>query len=255
MAAILLAACSVGAEEPAGDMIRLEPATFLMGSPADEPGRDDDETQHEVTLTRAFLLGRVEVTQSLWQEVMGVNPAKIKGEQNPVEMVNWFDCVEFCNRLSEREGLSPAYTITPDTVVWDREADGYRLPTEAEWEYACRAGSTTPHFGDLEEMAIFALNSGRKTRPVGGREPNAWGFHDMHGNVWEWTWNRWDGDYDTGESIDPVGPEGAGLYRVKRGGSWHRNPRDLRSASRATDPPTSRRNALGLRLARWAPTS
>jgi sulfatase modifying factor 1 len=234
------------------EMILIPPGTFLMGSPPGEPERDDNELQHKVTLSRGFWLGKTEVTQRQWQAVMGDNPSKLKGDDLPVEMVNWYDCVGYCNALSKLEGLTPAYLISGESVTWNVSADGYRLPTEAEWEYACRAGTAGPFAGDLDEMAIYALNSGRKTRAVGTRTPNAWGFYDMHGNVLEWVWDRFMRDYGGSWVVDPTGPD-EGLHRIERGGSWHYNPRGCRSASRATDNPGARRNSLGFRLSRWAP--
>ena len=234
------------------EMIQVAPGTFMMGSPLGEPGRDDHELQHKVTLTRDFWLGKTEVTQDQWKAVMGNNPAKIKGKDHPVERVSWYDCVDFCNVLSELEGLTPAYRVSGENVTWNESADGYRLPTEAEWEYACRAGTTGPFAGDLDEMAIYSLNSGRKTRAVGMRKANPWGLHDMHGNVAEWCWDPYVRDYGEGWVIDPTGPD-EGLYRVERGGNWHFNAMGCRSASRGTDKSGTRRNRVGLRLARFAP--
>ena len=231
-------------------MIRIPAGNFIMGSPPDEPGRAEVELQHKVTLSRDYWFGVTEVTQSQWLAVMGTTPAKIKGDENPVEQVSWFDCVSFCNALSAKEGLTPVYEISGKDVSWNQSADGYRLPTEAEWEYACRAGTTGERSGDLDEMAIYSLNSGRKTRTVGTRVPNPWGLHDIYGNVWEWCWDKYS-PYEAGPVTDPAGPVGD-YYRIQRGGSWHRGPRDCRSASRGTDPATARRNALGMRLARWA---
>ncbi|MEN8007815.1 MAG: formylglycine-generating enzyme family protein [Candidatus Krumholzibacteriota bacterium] len=232
-------------------MILIPPGTFLMGSPESEPGRADHELQHKVTLTRAFWLGKTEVTQRQWKAVMGNNPAKIKGEDHPVEKVSWYDCVNFCNKLSALEGLTPAYQILGESVTWDQSADGYRLPTEAEWEYACRAGTTGPFAGDLDEMAIYSKNSVRKTRAVGTRKANPWGFHDMHGNVAEWCWDRYERDYGADWVIDPTGPA-EGDFRIERGGNWHFNAMGCRSASRGTDKSVTRRNRVGFRLARWA---
>ncbi len=232
------------------EMIRIKAGTFTMGSPFDEPERNDNEYPHLVTLSRDFWLGTTEVTQHQWQSVMGNNPAKIKGEDHPVEMVSWNECARFCNALSQQEGLTPAYRISEESITWNRDADGYRLPTEAEWEYACRAGTTGPRSGDLDEMAVYALNSGRLTRPVGTRKPNPWGLHDMYGNVWEWCWDQYQADYGSSPATDPTGPKGD-TYRIQRGGSWHRNPWDCRSAKRNGDTPVTRRNGLGFRVARF----
>ena len=231
------------------EMILISPGTFLMGSPPTEPGRDENERQHQVTLSNSFWLGKTEVTQNQWQKVMGNNPAKLKGDNLPVEQVSWHECISFCNTLSELEGLTPAYQISGENVTWLPSADGYRLPTEAEWEYACRAGTTGPHAGNVAEMARYSANSGRKTRAVGTGKPNVWGLFDMHGNVWEWCWDMYQKDYGPGPDLDPTGSD-TDNYRIERGGSWHRNARDCRSASRGTDNPHARRNGLGFRLAR-----
>jgi formylglycine-generating enzyme required for sulfatase activity len=161
-----------------GMKLRLIPAgEFMMGSPGAERS-DDDETQHRVTLTKPFYLGVTEVTQEQYQKVMGTNPSQFKGPQNPVEKVSCADAVEFCRKLSAMPAEKTAGHV-------------YRLPTEAEWEYACRAGTTTSYsFGDsvlqLSEYGWLNDNSYSSTHPVGEKKPNAWGLYDMHGNVWEW---------------------------------------------------------------------
>ncbi len=234
------------------EMIWIDPGTFVMGSPEDEVAHTDKEQQHEVTLSRGFWLGKTEVTQRLWLSAMKSNPAKFQeNDLFPVEMVSWLDCVSFCNELSKLEGLTPAYQISEEVVTWDVSANGYRLPTEAEWEYACRAGTTEAHAGDLDEMAIYARNSLRKTRVVGVRVPNAWGLHDMHGNLWEWCWDWFKREYGVEPVTDPIGPE-EGSVRIHRGGSWHRNPPDCRSAARGGDRIRTKRTGLGFRLAKWA---
>ena len=177
-----------------GMKFKLIPAgTFTMG----DASGDDDETPHEVTLTKPFKMGVHEVTQAQYEQVMGVNPSRFKGANNPVEMVSWEEAVEFCRRLSELPAEKAAGNV-------------YRLPTEAEWEYACRAGTTTKYsFGDDEsELGNYAWsleNSGDKTHPVGGKKPNAWGLHDMHGNVSEWCQDCY-GAYPIGSVTDPTGP-------------------------------------------------
>ncbi len=220
------------------EMVYIPPGTFMMGSPKDEEGRLDNEgPQHRVILSRGFWLGKYPVTQGQWEVVMGGNPSYYKGEPRlPVEKVSWDDCQAFCRKLSQ-QGKGQ-----------------FRLPTEAEWEYACRAGSTTRYcFGDLEgalgEYAWIEGNSGNKTHLVGGKKPNTWGLYDMHGNVWEWC-QDWYGNYSYSAETDPTGPN-SGSYRVIRGGHWINCAGYCRSASRGRISPGNRINNLGFRLAAW----
>ncbi len=207
-----------------GMRFRLIPAgSFRMGSPNGEGGRMGDEgPRHRVTLTRPFYLGVFEVTQEQYETVMGVSPSCFKGDALPVETVKWADAREFCRKLSQREKNTT-----------------YRLPTEAEWEYACRAGRETAFYWgkifDVKTDGKFAWISFRnhykqKTREVGTLEPNAWGLYDMTGNVGEWC-EDWYGKYSADEQVDPKGPD-SGPGRVFRGGAWDDYPRDSRSAFR-----------------------
>ena len=188
-------------------------------------------------ISRGFWLGKHEVTQGQWAAVMGENPSYFSdcGEDCPVESVSWEDVQGFIGRLNERES------------GW-----GYRLPTEAEWEYAARAGTTGARYGELEEIAWYGAygggNSAERTHPVGEKRANAWGLHDMLGNVIEWT-GDWYGEYPPGAVTDPTGP-GTGTYRVYRGGSWSLNARDVRSADRIYAAPGHRLIDLGFRLVR-----
>lgn len=214
----------------------INPDKFMMGSPANEKDRDDDETQHEVVLTKPFYLGTHEVTQEQFEKIMGMNPSHFKGAKRPVESVTWNEAVEFCKKLSAKE---PNLT--------------YRLPTEAEWEYACRAGTTTRFYWgeDLDysligQYTFFKGNSGNQTNEVGQKKPNAWGLYDMSGNVYEWC-GDWFGDYPTGRATDPTGAPG-GSYRVRRGGSWYCGPQHCRSAGRNYGTPDVRINFLGFRV-------
>jgi formylglycine-generating enzyme required for sulfatase activity len=237
-------------------MVPISAGSFTMGSPPGESGRDDDEKQHRVTLTRGFLMSATEVTQAQYEAVMGESPSHFEGASRPVESVSWYDAVRFCNALSEREGLRPAYRIAGDRVTWDRDADGYRLPTEAEWEYACRAGTTTRfHTGDgeadLDRAGWYSGNSGRETHDVGQKAANAWGLYDMHGNVWEWCWDWYD-SYG-GDATDPAGPSGPGDYRVLRGGYWYNYAQDCRSANRYDFNPDSSFFYVGFRPVRSTP--
>jgi formylglycine-generating enzyme required for sulfatase activity len=226
-----------------------------MGSTdADKDARDDEKPQHEVRITRPFYLGVHEVTQGQYQAVMGQNPSHFKGSDDlPVERVSWLDAVRFCNKLSEREGRKSCYRIEGYAVTI-AGGDGYRLPTEAEWEYACRAGTTTRFsFGDdenaLGQYAWYSANASRQTHPVGEKPPNGFGLYDMHGNVWEWCWDGYDpGYYKRSPAVDPPGP-GAAPARVLRGGGWIDVPRHARSAYRFRNVPGNRNDDLGFRLA------
>ena len=195
------------------EFVLIQPGTFMMGSPEDEVGRFDDEALHQVTITKPFYMQTTPVTQGQWEALMGNNPSYFKGDDLPVECVSWDDCQEFIQRLSQ-------------------SGDGiYRLPTEAEWEYACRAGTSTPFVigngRDLDSTQAnfdgnYPYGAGRKglyreqTTPVKSFAPNAWGLYDMHGNVWEWC-QDWYGDYLIGAVSDPQGPS-SGVFRVHRGG-------------------------------------
>ncbi len=230
-----------------GGMFKLIPAgTFTMGSPTDEPDRESDETQHEVTLSKGFYIQITEVTQGQWKAVMGSNPSQKSdcGDDCPVESVSWDDVQGFIEKLNQTEGT-----------------DKYRLPTEAEWEYACRAGTTTAFAnGDvtetvwcgydpnLDQMGWYCGNSDNKTHPVAQKEPNDWGLYDMHGNVKEWC-QDWKGDYPSSPVTDPTGPS-SGTYRVFRGGSWGNVAGHCRSAIRGWHDPDYRDHGLGFRVAR-----
>jgi formylglycine-generating enzyme required for sulfatase activity len=264
-------------------MVRVPAGKFLMGSPGDEPGREDDEAQHWVTITKPFLLGATEVTQGQWQKVMGNNPSHFQncGADCPVEQVSWNDVIDFCNKLSDLEGLTRCYSGTGNAIQWDRACTGYRLPTEAEWEYAARAGTTTAlytgpltiagdHNGpELDPIAWYGGNSGVNysggadcsgwsnkqyssstcgTHPVARKRGNDWGLYDMLGNVWELTWD-WYGSYPSGSVTDPTGP-GGGSGRVGRGGGWSSGARGCRSALRGNSAPGLRFVFLGFRLSR-----
>jgi formylglycine-generating enzyme required for sulfatase activity len=217
----------------------IPPGSFLIGSPPSEKGRFENEVQHRVRLTRGFWLGVYPVTQKEWNMVMGSNPSHFKGDDRPVEQVSWEDCQEFCRKLGKREGKT------------------YRLPTEAEWEYACRAGTTTAYyFGDkqalLDEYAWYSGNSGSQTHSVGQKKANAWGLYDMYGNVWE-RCQDWYEEYPRSEQVDPSGPSG-GSYRVFRGGGWSSSGLDCRSARRNGYSPGDRFTYLGCRLALVPPS-
>jgi sulfatase modifying factor 1 len=161
----------------------------------------------------------------------------VPGSALPAAEVSWLDAARYCNLRSERDGLAPAYRIEGETVDWDRDAAGYRLPTEAEWEFACRAGTSGPRYGELDEIAWYRDNSGGRSREVGTKLPNAWGLHDMLGNVWNWCWDLYD-------------PRVYGTYRVLRGGGWFDEHWSCRASVRRRSHPTFRVDDVGFRLAR-----
>jgi formylglycine-generating enzyme required for sulfatase activity len=260
----------------APEMISITGGTFTMGSPTSELDRYNDETQHSVTLS-GFKMSKYQVTQAQYQAVMGSNPSE--GSSNPqagetqgkrpVENVRWYDALVFCNKLSIKEGLTPAYRISEstdpavwgtvpkvDNATWDAVvivagSTGYRLPTEAQWEYACRAGTTTAYNTGTtisDNTGWYSKNSDNKTHEVGKKPANAWGLYDMHGNVSEWCWD-WYGDYSSGTQTNPAGAVN-GSYRVLRGGNWTNDSWHLRSARRRDYPPCNVYPCFGFRLVR-----
>ncbi|MDR1243098.1 MAG: formylglycine-generating enzyme family protein [Deltaproteobacteria bacterium] len=232
LAAVEIYTNSIGME-----FILIPSGSFMMGAGRFEDADADEKPQHLVTISKPFYLGKYEVTQEQWVAVMESNPSGFKGWNNPVETVSRDEALEFIKRLNRQEGHSR-----------------YRLPTEAEWEYAARAGSAGAYsFGDaagqLEKYAWYERNSRRATHPVGQKQPNARGLYDMHGNVWEWV-EDWYGEryYADSPGTDPKGPS-SGSGRVKRGGSWDRDAEDCRSAYRRSREPDSSDCSIGFRLA------
>ena len=225
----------------------IGPGTFRMGSPEDEPGRKGNETQHKVTLTRAFYIGVFEVTQGQWERVTGNAPSTFKGPILPVESVcyndirgssagaawptaNCVDVASFMGTLRTKTGLA-----------------ALDLPTEAQWEYACRTGTDKPYAEDLDELAWYEMNSGKMTHPAGQKRPNEWGLYDMHGNVWEWCLD-WKGESSAENTTDPAGAV-SGSERMRRGGSWNDSSKYCRSANRGNLTPGHRNCYFGFRAA------
>lgn len=279
----------INGDESLCGFVQIEAGTFTMGSPEGEIGRERyrerygaDETQHQVILTDDFYMSDHEVTQAEWRTLIGNNPSGLNNgtcPTCPVEYVNWWEALHYANALSESEGLTACYVLSgcnENAVGEDRECtdvalqdgsgnsvptpyecEGYRLPTEAEWEYAARSNTTTALYnGDItseyqdpnvDAIAWYGYNSGNTTHPVKGKLPNAWGLYDMCGNVWELTWD-WHGPYSDAVR-DPTGPS-SGVYRVLRGGGWIGIAIDLRVAARSFFEPDDRYTSTGFRLAR-----
>jgi formylglycine-generating enzyme required for sulfatase activity len=223
------------------EMVLIPAGQFLMGSAdSDKDARGAERPQHPVRITKPFYLGKYEVQQAQWEAVMGNNPSTFKGATNPVEQVSWDDCQQFLDKLTAKTA---------------EQGGRFVLPTQAEWEYACRGGSTTRFsFGDaarsLGEYAWYKDNSEQKTHPVGKKKPNAWGLYDMHGNVWEWCHDLYDEKYYSNTATDdPQGPS-LGVRRVLRGGSWRIPAGICRSAGCDSGVPGYRDTGLGFRVAR-----
>jgi formylglycine-generating enzyme required for sulfatase activity len=262
---------------PSPGFVRVEGGTFQMGS---NSGDDDEKPVHTVTI-KSFNMAKYEVTQKEWTAVMGTTIRQQRdkadksyaiygeGDNYPMYYVSWYDAIEYCNRLSEKEKLTPAYTINKSqkdwgnnseyddlkwTVQWNRNANGYRLPTEAEWEYAARGGNGSPGnytyagSNNIGDVAWYDENSAGSTQEAGAKKPNGLGLYDMSGNVFEWCWD-WYGDYASGAQTDPIGAS-SGSRRVVRGGGWSFPAGFARSAYRNDDDPYSRYFYLGFRVLR-----
>jgi formylglycine-generating enzyme required for sulfatase activity len=221
-----------------GVLVRWIPAgRYLMGSSAGDVSQGDAEVQHEVVLTRGFFLAVTECTQGQWEALMGGNPSHFKGPERPVEQVSWEEAVEYCRKLTAKQR---AEGILPEGWEW-------RLPTEVEWEYAARAGTTGVRYGELDAIGWWNGNSEKQTQPVKRKTANVWGLHDMLGNVSEWS-SEWYGVYPTGSLTDPSGPP-SGSLRVVRGGSWGDDARYVRSAYRLRLVSGARNRSVGFRPA------
>lgn len=232
--------------------------TFWMGAGEDDKDAfSNEKPQHAVTLTRGFWMMETPVTQGQYLDVMGENPSRFTevGLDAPVERVSWYDAAVFANKLSALEGLSACFVGSGEQMegVGNKGSDyvgceGWRLPTEAEWEYACRAGTVTPRYGELDKIAWYDENSNHTTNRVGQKQANAWGLHDTLGNVWEWCYD-WFGGYSAQAATDLVGAA-TGTGRVKRGGGWYYYANNVRAAQRSSNTPTYRDYIIGFRLVR-----
>jgi formylglycine-generating enzyme required for sulfatase activity len=234
------------------ELVLIPAGTFVMGSPETEKNRDANETAHEVTLTKPCYLGRFEVTQEQYRQISGASPSQFEGRGLPVDSVSWDDAQAFCKKATRTAGFQPA----PEADKMPAVQWAVRLPTEAEWEYACRAGvATSYHSGateaDLDRAGWYNQNSGETTHPVGQKAANAWGLYDTHGNVWEWCAD-WFALYPAGAATDPRGAA-QGQERVLRGGSWFCDPGLCRSSNRRKNRPVSRFPNYGFRVAADAP--
>ena len=235
---------------------------FIMGSAeakrykvrfSNDTGYEDERPKHHVRLTNPIAVMVHPMTQVLYQYLMKQNPSIFRSEAHPVENVSWFDAVQCANALSSICGYPPVYQIDGHSVQWDKSAVGWRLPTEAEWEYCALAGTDSVYSGGdvLKEVGWFKANSQSSTHPVGQKKPNAYGLHDMSGNVWEWCWD-WHQEYPESPQIDPTGPS-KGSQRVTRGGGWHNSNSAARCRMRGSEEPFFKHSYIGFRLVRTLP--
>ena len=260
--------CTLSWATPKGhtlyDMVRIPKGSFVMGG---AKGEALERPLHKVEITRGFYIGKTEVSQQLFKEIMGYEPVKFWGDackgytheaadDQPVYCVSWYESIKFANALSKRDGLEQCYLIKQGKLFWPKGLDctGYRLPTEAEWEYAARSAQDGFYGGheSAAQTAWFGDNSNQKLHTIGSLAPNAWGIYDMCGSVWEWVWDFY-GDYTRDFQTDPYGPE-FGDYRVRRGGSWFNGPDSVRVGTRLREKPRNHFSLIGFRLVRTLPT-
>lgn len=231
--------------------IRVQPGTFQMGSPGLEPDRSPDELRHRVTISYPFEIQATEVTQREYKTIIGKNPSYSPecGPDCPVEQVSWFEAAHYCNELSRRRGLPLCTVITEQATTWKGlQCQGFRLPTEAEWEYAARAGSTEDRHAEVDKIAWIDTNSLMKSHKVAELQPNAWGIYDMLGNVFEWTWD-WIGPFEKHAVADPTGPP-TGKNKVFRGGAYRWTKGEARHAFRNAYGPLNKVEFVGFRCVR-----
>ena len=255
---------TVGEVRP--NLVLIRKGSFQMGSPTTESGRDTDEVQHQVTLTTDFWMAESEVTQRQYRNLMGSSPSNFQGDELPVEEVSWYEAVAYCNALSVKENLTPCYQISGTTVGWANgvKCTGYRLPTEAEWEYAANpaSGARTVYAGSdtVDGVAWYANNSGNTTHAVKTKTANGRGLYDLSGNLWEWVWDRYQGNYEALPATalpvtDPMGPltQQVSDDRVVRGGSWDYAAPMARVAMRNNNSSSAGIYSLRIRLVKSNP--
>ena len=230
-------------------MIDLPGGVLWMGSMPGEQVPEEELPRHSVTLGEGFSVAALPVTQGLYRMIMGENPSVEKGSKKPVESISWFDAIAFCNALSTQQGLEPAYVMEDEKVTWNRESNGYRLPTEAEWEYAARTKDDLYYSGSDQLHKVGWHSGNTDSLPdVGKKNPNHWGFYDLSGGVFEWCWD-WNGPYAKDAETDPTGSE-IGFERVCRGGAWNLKAWYSRTTCRYAELPEVRVKNIGMRLAR-----
>lgn len=232
---------------PKIDFAEVPAGSFMMGS---ETGLAYEKPVHLVDITYSFLISKHEITQKQWLTLMDTNPSPFVGFDLPVSNISWVEAIHFCNKLSKMLGFDTCYSFRNGKVEWDTSANGFRLPTEAEWEYSCRAGTSGDFAGTGNplDMGWYDINSGAKPHPVGTKFANQWGIFDMHGNVWEWCWDWFDPFYySKSSSTNPLGPED-GTNKVVRGGSWQLGTTFARSSSRRF--PEEQKSNFGFRIVR-----
>lgn len=230
------------------DFKEIQAGTFTMGS---DKGNEDEKPSHQITISNAFYASACEINQAIYLDVMGENPSLIVDERLPVNNVTWIQAVQFCNKLSDIKGLTPCYKISGESVSMISNGTGYRLPTEAEWEYMCRAGKTGDFNldGDLNNFVWYNQNSGMMLKEPGKLAPNAFGLYDMHGNLWEWCWDNYAEDYyKSSPNKDPMGPAISKGMKVARGGSYMSGKIEIRSSHRSQ--PSQKLTNCGIRLVR-----